>query len=293
VEDCQQGLLCKTITRQPDEKYRSGVESSVRITEVKPHSSALGKHVRFLYLLTRDQDEADDQYMVFPHTGATVSVNVSTHVFTDPSGCVVTEASATPTMSASLYGSFMTPRVFGYRGRVDELTIGFHPLGFNALFPMPLGSYLTNNAPAQFAPCDDFLPAMGAALACARMTPADSFAMVESYSLTKLNAFSHPWLGGVIDDLMDESNQDRSLLDVANKYRLSQKTMAKHFRLYVGKSPSDFRKVVRFRLAMKLRAMTSQNFASTAHAVNYFDRKSSPWPVLRAAPQAADTMRLA
>ncbi len=244
----------------------------MHIDTIAPQSAALRERIEFFYVLTRDAEEPDDCYQVFPHTHTFVSVHADARVVADTGVKRTFEPSPTENTMAWLYTSYMRPLVFEYRGRHTELTIGFKPHAVNAFLPKPLGAYMVDASQAPFSPYEDFLPTMRRALALVRTQRAAAVALLESYLLGKLKGFTHPWLQSAIADLQGSSCAEVTLHDLAQKFDLSPQNLSQQFKRYVGKSPSDFRKTIRFRQALDGFRMNTQTLTTLAHALGYYDQ---------------------
>jgi AraC-like DNA-binding protein len=244
----------------------------VHVETIVPQSAALRNHVEFFYLLTHEEDDFDYDYQVFPHTLTFVSAYADARAFVDSSGRTVFEPSTKENTIAYLDASYMTPLTFLYRGKHTELTIGFKPQAINTFLPKPVSAYLNDSARAAFAPYRDFLSTMKRALALVRRKPAEAVALLETYLCGKLHAGAPSWLGGAVKDLTATGEEDVPLHGLAQKFRVSPQNLSQQFKKYVGKSPADFRKTVRFRRAMTLGSSNEHTLTTLAHRLGYYDQ---------------------
>jgi transcriptional regulator GlxA family with amidase domain len=99
-------------------------------------------------------------------------------------------------------------------------------------------------------------------------------AAMESYWISKLKGVSHPFLYQAINDMLLPNDKEMTIAEIAQKNRISQKTLIKHFEQHIGKTPSDFRKIVRFRNALKQKAQENKeaNLTDITYISHYFDQ---------------------
>ena len=97
---------------------------------------------------------------------------------------------------------------------------------------------------------------------------------MEAYWISKVKGISHPFLFQVINDMLLPNDKEMTISEIAKKNKISQKTLIKHFEQHIGKTPSDFRKIVRFRNALKQKAMDNQGGTLTdiTYISRYFDQ---------------------
>jgi len=160
-----------------------------------------------------------------------------------------------------------------YSGAANEITICFKPLGLNAFLEQPVGCYAKNDTlESDFLPFPDFLREMKAIMEL----PNDEqkIAAMEAYWIRKLKGVSHPFLYQALNDFLLPNNKELSIAEIAKKNKISQKTLIRHFEQHIGKTPSDFRKIVRFRNALKQKAIenTEDNLTDITYLSRYFDQ---------------------
>lgn len=97
--------------------------------------------------------------------------------------------------------------------------------------------------------------------------------MIENYWLSKLVGFKHSFLIDVVTKLNDIEN-DYSIADLANKYGTSRQNLTKHFEANLCKSPSDFKKVKRFREALKnnISKKSKGNLTALSYDLLFYDQ---------------------
>ena len=99
-------------------------------------------------------------------------------------------------------------------------------------------------------------------------------AEMEAYWISKLKGVSHPFLYQAINDMLLPNDREMTIAEIARKSGISQKTLIKHFEQHIGKTPSDFRKIVRFRNALKQKSLENKegNLTDITYISRYFDQ---------------------
>ena len=236
----------------------------------KPQNLQLREHIECFYTLTRTENDEPVSYLTFPN-------NFTIHTIDAKSATIIEKNSITATANAPLTGldSFLAPHTNQpllnryERGPANEITVYFKPLGINAFLEKPLNVYYQTQSP--FIPFSDFQSKMIEILSV--KDDEVKIAELENYWLSKLKSFNHPLLRLLIDELTDENNSI-PILELAKKYGISRTTLNKQFALHLGKTPSEFRKVQRFRKAMQnYREKHSKNkLTFITYESRYFDQ---------------------
>jgi len=147
----------------------------------------------------------------------------------------------------------------------------FRPLAINAFLPVPLKDLAPGHFPV-FDPYPDFMPEMRRIYDLPVI--ADRLAALENYWIAKWNGFNHPFLQGVLNEMMDPDLPERRISDISKDLGISRQTMHQHFERYICKTPQEFRKVVRFRKAITEQRSLSvgETLTGLSVAADYFDQ---------------------
>ena len=103
-------------------------------------------------------------------------------------------------------------------------------------------------------------------------TPEEKIKKLEDYLLSKHTGFKHPFLHAVMEDML-EADPCYTVKEIAAKYKISRKTLYKHFEMHIGKNPTEMRKLIRFRHAIKEQVNINQkhNFCDLSYKLEFFD----------------------
>ncbi|KXH85125.1 helix-turn-helix domain-containing protein [Chryseobacterium kwangjuense] len=207
----------------------------------KPKNPILAAYMEGYYFLTRSADEEDTRYLTFPNNYSIISVCENIEMEFGHNS-VTAIGSSNGRFVSSLICHYKKPIRITMKGQINEITFYFKPLGLNAFLNKPLKQY-TDTFFNSFFPFDDYQDSM------INMLDEPDFEkrreMIEDYWMSKLLEFSHPFLGKLTDHMI--SDPEISLAELAAEYKTSRQTVSKLFDLHLCKSPSDFRKIQRFR----------------------------------------------
>lgn len=238
----------------------------------EPSSPLLKKYIEFFYVLTRSPEDVRETYLTFPNIYTMVSVNQNAALALESNRIAVTTDKHTR-IAASIAANYTKPLLIEYAGEANEITTGFSPLGLNAFTVRPVSTFLTR-APItiHFCPFSDFENSM-VDIFCAGDSISRVSAM-EFYWLSKLKGFEHRFLYEAVEDLSGIGGASVSIAALASKYGITQKTLIEHFTRYTGKTPSDFRKIVRFRKALDEQIVmeTPHKLTEVTYLAQYFDQ---------------------
>jgi AraC-like DNA-binding protein len=242
----------------------------MEIRVYKPQNQQLQQYIECFYTLTRTEKDEPFSYLTFPN-------NFTIHTIDSNSATIIKENNITATANVPVNGldSFLAPHtnqplLNSYeRGNSNEITIYFKPLGINAFLENTLGFYYKTQYP--FIPFLDYQAKMIEILSV--KDDEIKIAQLENYWLSKLIGFEHSFLHSIVGELMDQDNST-SITALADKYGISRVTLNRQFALHIGKTPSEFKRVNRFRKAMEYYGFNNneKNLTSLTYQAQYFDQ---------------------
>ena len=225
----------------------------MKIELFEPKNEILKKYIKFIYFLTHSEKEAGVSYLAFP--------NIIT---------AITYEEKDNRSISYINADYMEPLLFTYQENSNEITIVFKTLGINHFLKEPLEFYLKQST--KFYPFDDYALEMSKTLAI--QDPESKLECIEKYWLSKLKDFSHPFLPDVIDDMLTKKSEQLSLKQIAENHQITIQTHNIHSKKHIGKTPSDFKKSVRFRNAITENSgnKINTNLTDISAALNFFDQ---------------------
>lgn len=211
----------------------------------KPKSKLLSQYLEGYYFLEKERNEPTVEYFTFPNNFSIVSVLDDTRLVMDNNGAFAKEKKGVPFIS-TLICHYKKPFKIHYEGKIREITFYFKPLGLNAFIPKQLKYYLENYS-SSFIPFEDYETTFKSILNESNMEEQRN--QIEKYWLSKLIGFENPLIQDVALELIQNA-EAASIEQLAAKHHTSRQNIARQFHIHLGKTPSEFRKIQRFRETM-------------------------------------------
>lgn len=241
----------------------------MKVKSFKPQNPLLQRYIECFYTLTRRPREKDEVYITFPNIFPILCLSKRTKIELLENVRTL-RYFPSDKIESNLICCFPGSEQIRYQGEIDEICIYFKPLGINAFLDKKLRYYVQTSF-AVFSPFADY-----------RLRMAEIFLLengesriraIENYWLSKLIGFSHPFLPQIVSEIM-ESGCPFSLSETARKLKISRTTLIKHFDLHLCTTPSHFKKITRFRNAMKRHRhkFPQESLTAISHNADYFDQ---------------------
>ncbi|WP_300664894.1 helix-turn-helix domain-containing protein [Fluviicola sp.] len=179
---------------------------------------------------------------------------------------IITKYCPSNAIETNLVCNFNEPVLVQYEGKINEITTYFKPLGINAFIDNDLRHYSEGTFP-DFNPYDDYKTSMRSILSI--KNPDERIEQLESYWISKLRPFEDHLLENVLAEMMDAGNLNQSMTNLSHKTGRSRTTINKHFDKHICKTPSQFKKIIRFRTAIQNHL---ENEPGLSYNLDYFDQ---------------------
>ncbi|MET3535954.1 helix-turn-helix domain-containing protein [Chryseobacterium limigenitum] len=235
-----------------------------------PSNPLLKKYIECIYILTHTAEEEPAKYITFPSIFTIVSSSERSRATTQGNQLLIGQCDDNE-VETNLVSDFNKPVYVQYEGKANEITIYFKPLAINAFLEHDLNHYNSSNF-SEFSPFEDYRKAMIDILSLQNET--EKVEAVENYWLSKLIGFQHNFLETVLSEMMGDENDALTITELCEKNAVSRTTLNKHFIRHICKTPSQFKKILRFRNAVnKYTSNTARNnLTNIAYGVDYFDQ---------------------
>lgn len=215
------------------------------------------------YFLTHRQEDPVTSYLTFPNNFSILTLCKHMAIRQEGDNYRVIGTPSAGLLS-ELICHYKQPLRFTYEGMINEITFYFKPLGLNAFLQEPL-SFYTAPSFSRFEPYPDYVAMMHGILEepdtdtrCQR---------IETYWLSKLTGFSHPFLHVMVADMQDR-NASYTIEELAARYGTNRQQIYKQFELHLCKTPVTFRKIQRFRDAL-IQSIAIREKKETLAALSY------------------------
>ncbi|MBF7091550.1 helix-turn-helix transcriptional regulator [Flavobacterium sp. ALJ2] len=229
----------------------------------------LKNYIDYFYILKKSPNSENVSYYTFPYVNSIVSINQYPEFIFENNKLTVGKNSNNPLLATLICG-YTKPIEINIPGYIHEITISFKPLGINAFLEKNLNFY-TGKSFSYFNPFNDFTASMSEIMNTT--LGEEKIKKLEHYLISKFIGFSHPFLSSILTD-MQHTEGNYTIKDLADKYKISRKTLCKHFEIHIGKTPSELRKIIRFRQAMhqQINNRTKNNFSDITYQLDFFDQ---------------------
>lgn len=237
------------------------------IKTYRPEDPVLKKYIECFYILEQTSEESPATYFTFPSIYTIVTISENTETLATKNKITTRYCPSKP-IETNLVSNFNEPVLVSYEGRINEITIYFKPLGINSFVPNNLKDYSEGSFP-DFSPYEDYKETMAAILSI--KDPSEKIRAIELYWLSKFHPFENALLTEVLTEMLDTNKTDQSITQLSYTTGRSRTTINKHFDQHICKTPSEFKKIIRFRAAIQSR-LDYKNRVGMSYTMDYFDQ---------------------
>jgi AraC-like DNA-binding protein len=228
-----------------------------------PKSEKLRKHIHNICVFRAFEGKV--KYFAFPQLGTTLAFFQSADV-TCENNCVNVTKSSTHKPQVLVLNKYIVPLQLQYHSYCPEISINFKPTGLNYFFPINT-SEIEKDA-HQLISYEPWLK-----MAKQIFEPKTNQAKIE--------LLEHYLIENLIEKDLAKIEECISLLDqdpapriatIAESMHVSVRTINRWFAEYIGCSPKDYKKIMRFRKAVDTKFSDSnQNLTEICLASNFYD----------------------
>jgi AraC-like DNA-binding protein len=233
----------------------------------RPTNPLLKKYIECFYILEQTAEEKPATYFTFPSIYTIVSISEQTQTLETENKIVIKSCSSN-SIETNLVCDFNEPVLIAYEGKINEITTYFKPLGINGFIRNNLSCYSEGTFP-DFNPHDDYKDSMASILSIEN--PDERIGKLEDYWISKWRSFEDPLLESVLAEMLDPGNLDLSMAKLSHQTGRSRTTINKHFDRHICKTPSQLKKIIRFRAAIQSH-LENKNAAGLSYNLDYFDQ---------------------
>lgn len=204
-----------------------------------PKSNTLKKYIEGYYFITADDSKEPVHYWTFPNNYCILSANQNS-IATRVDQKISISFTSDQNIASSLVFRYTSPIEVHYEKPVNEITLYFKPLGLNQ-FTNDLEKVLMHHNLLEYSPFPDFNETMSHIFNL--IDREQQIEELEKYWLSKL----HTKDLGLITRIVSDIEADLKMEDIAKKHHISRQHINKIFLKNIGKPPSEYRKIYRFR----------------------------------------------
>ncbi|NMH29316.1 AraC family transcriptional regulator [Flavobacterium silvaticum] len=229
----------------------------------QPKNAILKKYIEGYYFIQRQENHKSIEYWTFPNNFFIVSVNLGARVEISQDKIYIA-SSGEDSVTADFVTRYTKPIEVIYKDVIQEITIYFKPLGIHHFIPKTDLLFEQENG-VGFNPFPDFYTVMK-----------ELFRLEDrSIQIEKLEQY---WLSKFItkdlqlaEFILRDVEADLKINEIAEKHGISRQHLNTLFVKYLGKSPSEYRKIHRFRAAL-LKKKTTKSLTHLTYESLFYDQ---------------------
>lgn len=234
----------------------------MKLDYYKPKNKQLKQYIEGYYFILEDKKSEEIKYHTFPNNFCILSVNQNATVKLNGNSYFISSAETGEILS-DIVVRYTEPIEVVYKNAVDEITIYFKPLGINHF--MDYSAVFKQPSIANFIPFADFEEQMR--LIFNQSDRAVQIELLEQYWLSKFEIKNL----ALMEQMLADVEADLKMEGIALKYNISRKHINTLFLKHIGKPPSEYRKIYRFRNTI-LEYKKSRNLTKLSHLNLFYDQ---------------------
>ena len=243
------------------------------ITTYYPRSPQLKTYVQYYYFMQSDNPSFNSKYFVFPNTN--ISLNIHKNVsfsFTDNK--VDISGSNKKNTAAIVMGMRKLPVLVNLEGKLDKLTVVFHPLGLNHFLNDPYLSVAVKEAQL-FNSWDENAGYKRFVQQFYQTGDHDQrIHLLERFLLSVYRPIKEYDQLKKSVELLSDFSEEKTIAEISKIIEMPERTFSRAFHREVGVSPIRFKKIARFRHSLRNKLFNEQfkRLTQIGHASNFYDQ---------------------
>lgn len=225
----------------------------------RPKNALLREYIEGYYFFSEKQHPV--RYFTFPNNFGILTVAQNAQVLFKDHTYTISAAPLQNIVSDFVF-RYTQPLEIVYENMVNEITLYFKPLAIHYFITHPSLFDPENTGPDPFA---EVREAMSYVLSEPQRDK--QIEMLEAYWLSRFQQKDLTLMANILSEV--ETNQ--KMEEIASRYRFTRQYLNKLFLKYMGKTPSEYRKIHRFRHSL-LQHGNSRNLTELSHGALFYDQ---------------------
>jgi AraC-like DNA-binding protein len=235
----------------------------------KPQSKILQKYLEFFYVFEENMPN-EFSYIAFPHTNTGISFFSGVKIRRENyQVCIDADNSGANSHSVEIVGKYTQPVFVHYKGCFEEISLIFKPLGANHFLSKPFGELAANYSQAiMLENWQEFAP-----LLFAEKNTNDRIEKLEKFLLENLKEIDNSLIYKALTYL-ENFEENYSVEEVAVFLDMNLKTFQRFFVKNMACSPSEYKRIARFRYSVDSKVLSSEikKLTHISYESNYYDQ---------------------
>lgn len=229
----------------------------------KPKNNILSNYIEGYYFISLSENTNPLHYWTFPNNFFILSVSQNVTIRFEKEKILIGQ-SREKNIIANYVSRYRKPIEVFCETAVNEITMYFKPLGINQ-FIENTELLLNSEGIEDFEPFSDFKIKMEEIFSIEDREL--QIELLESYWLSKFSNKQLPLNMEILNDVESELKIDA----IAQKNHFSRQHLNRLFLKNLGKSPSEYRKIYRFRNSI-MKQKVSKNLTELSHDSSFYDQ---------------------
>ena len=229
----------------------------------KPKNNLLNQYIEGYYFISESENPHPLNYWTFPNNFFILSVSQNVEIVFDKEKIIIRPSAEKKTI-ANFVSRYRKPIEVLFETAVNEITLYFKPLGINH-FINNTELLFRYDGSEDFEPFSDFKSKMEEIFLNEDRNLQIEF--LENYWLSKF----HPQPTSLKYEILKDVESELKIDEIARKHQFSRQHLNKLFLKNIGKSPSEYRKIHRFRNSI-LQQKVSKNLTELSYTASFYDQ---------------------
>lgn len=234
----------------------------MKVNFYKPKNNLIKKHIEGYYFISEDKNSKRLSYLTFPNNYCILSIYQNADEEFSENQYKI-KSSKENNIVSGLVTRYSKPIEIIYENLVNEITIYFKPVSIKHFIDHPL--LFKKSTISDFTPFPDYKETME--LIFNQPAREKQIELLEDYLLSNFVKKDLTLIEQIIDDI----EKDLKLDEIAKKHNFTRQHINIMFSKNVGKTPSEYRKIHRFRKAL-LHQKESKNLTTLSYQNLFFDQ---------------------
>ncbi|MCU0239597.1 MAG: helix-turn-helix domain-containing protein [Pyrinomonadaceae bacterium] len=232
-----------------------------------PTNELLRQHIECYHITNYEAEYLKKEVLIYPHYFNAVSIfNGASSTFIENQ--FICSEQGDKKVQIVLFGGFNKPVLAKVTGKIRGLSIVFKPTGINCFIDKPFNEIVPevhNNFPFWDEKADE----LEQLLYCHDIS--DITAKLEKILLSFYRPFENKLLFQILA-LLHKNYADYNVQELAQILKVSRKTLLRTFQKHIGVSITDYRRIIRFREAIKIHSGTDETLTRLAYETCFSDQ---------------------
>jgi len=239
------------------------------IQTFKPKSNLLQKYIDFFYIFNRERSE-NISYIAFPHVNTAISFFKGADIQRGNYELSIIAADQNKNKCIiEILGKYTQPVFVNYVGHCEEVAVVFKPLGVNHFFQNDL---------IELAPLfsQELKNDLWTEFSHVLLNDNDITNKIEMLEAFLLNNFKEADIKKIYDAVkyLEDFDTNYSIDKIAKLNGFTLKTFQRNFTKHLTCSPSEYKRIARFRHSLKNKLISKElkTLTSVSNDSNYYDQ---------------------